>query len=264
MAQISPAECLLQQLGITEPGEIDLEAVAYHVGARVRRQPLDGCEARIIGHGDQAIITVNSRSSYRRNRFSIAHELGHWRHHRGQCLVCRAEEVGRRDVMSPERVADSYASNMLLPDYLFRPIAREHPKLIFSTVKKIADIFETSLTATAIRLIEADHSPAIVVCHSPTRRKWFARAPGVPERWFPRDTLDPESFAFGVLHANGPDDPIPRKIGASAWFDPWEASRFEVQEQSVRTADDEVLTLVLFRDEEMLAERDSGRNRGVR
>jgi hypothetical protein len=63
----SLAERLLQELGITEPKEIDLEAIAYHVGAHVRRQPLDGCEARIIGCGDRAIITVKARSSHRRN-----------------------------------------------------------------------------------------------------------------------------------------------------------------------------------------------------
>ncbi len=102
---LSPAERLLQELGVTEPKEIDLEAIAYHVGARLRFRPLHGCEARIIGSGDRAIITVNSSSIPRRNRFSIAHELGHWHHHRGQCLVCRAEEYRPRTASSPERVA---------------------------------------------------------------------------------------------------------------------------------------------------------------
>jgi hypothetical protein len=259
VAQLSPAERLLQELGITEPEEIDLEAVAYHVGARVRHHPLDGCEARIIGHGDQAIITVNSRSSYRRNRFSIAHELGHWQHHRGRYLVCRAIEVGHREAMSPERVADNYASDLLLPRYLFAPIARQYPKLDFASVKAIADVFKASQTATAIRLVEADHAPALLVCHEPSRRKWFVRSPSVPTRWFPRDTLDAESFAFGVLHGGKPDDAFPRRIGASAWFDRREASRHDVFEQSLRTAEDEVLTLVLIRDEKMLEEDEEKR-----
>jgi hypothetical protein len=257
---LSFAERLLQELGVTEPKEIDLEAIAYHVGADVRRQPLDGCEARIIGYGDRAIITINARSSHRRNRFSIAHELGHWRHHRGQCLVCRAEEVGPREAMSPERIADNYASDLLLPHYLFRPFIRQHPKLTWATVKTIADTFETSLTASAIRFVEADHAPAILVCHGPNGKKWFTRAPGVPHRWFPRDTLDPESFAFDALYGGKPEDSLPRKIGAAAWFDLYEASKFEVYEQTVRTADAEVLTLVLIRDEEMLAERDQARS----
>src|SRR5580704_11802217 len=133
LPNIAPPESSWCDSTVTEPKEIDLEAIAYHVGADVRRQPLDGCEARIIGYGDRAIITINARSSHRRNRFSIAHELGHWRHHRGQCLVCRAEEVGPREAMSPERIADNYASDLLLPHDLFRPFIRQHPKLAWAT-----------------------------------------------------------------------------------------------------------------------------------
>jgi hypothetical protein len=107
---VTPAERLLQELGVTEPSEIDLEAIAFHLGARVRYRPLDGCEARIIGSNDVAVITVNERSSYPRKRFSIAHELGHWCHHRGKALVCRAEEFRPRDPTSPERIADAYAA----------------------------------------------------------------------------------------------------------------------------------------------------------
>ena len=78
MIALRPSELLLQDPGVTEPSEIDLEAIAYFVGARVRFRDLEGCDARIVGLGDRAVITVNKLSSYRRQRFSIAHELGHW------------------------------------------------------------------------------------------------------------------------------------------------------------------------------------------
>jgi Zn-dependent peptidase ImmA (M78 family) len=251
---LSRAERLLQELGVTDPSEIDLEAIAFHLGVRVRYRQLDGCEATIIGAQDQALITVSRRSSYRRKRFSIAHELGHWCFHRGKRLVCRAEDYRPRDTLSPERIADSYAADLLMPNYLFQPIARQYQKLNFKTVTAIAEIFETSQTATAIRLVESNHFPAFVVCHGPQGRKWFARAPIVPDRWFPRDTLDSESFAFEVLHGSKSDDPLPRKIGADAWFDRWEAAKFEVQEQTMRTIEDEVLTLVLITDRKMIEE----------
>lgn len=56
---LSPAERVLQELGITDPGEIDLEAIAWHLGARIKLAELDGCEARIIGYRDRAIIRVD-------------------------------------------------------------------------------------------------------------------------------------------------------------------------------------------------------------
>lgn len=253
---------ILQSLGITEPAEIDLEAIAWTMGARVRYRPLDGCEARIIGNGDRAIITVNSRSSYRRQRFSLGHELGHWKYHRGRLLVCRASEIGRdaQHTTALERSADAYAADLLMPRYLFQPIARAYPKLNFQTVRTIADLFDVSLTAAAIRLIEGRHSPAFLICHGPEGRRWFARSPDVPTRWFPRADLDPAGFALDVLYGRQPDDRLPRRIGADAWFERSEADRYEVQEQSIRTADDEILTLVLLSDEDMLEDWGSARH----
>ena len=251
----SPAERLLQELGVTKPDEIDLEAISYYVNARVRYRPLDGCEARIMGKGDEAIITVNTNSTYRRKRFSIAHELGHWHHHRGKCLTCRVEEYHPRDTLSPERVADSYAADLLMPNYLFQPLARQQSKLTFKAVISLANIFNTSKPATAIRFVECDHFPAVLVCHGPKGRKWFARARSVPQRWFPRDDLDADSYAFGIQFGEAPDDPMPRKIGADAWFDRWDAERFEVYEQTIRSGPEETLTIVLISDPAMLEDQ---------
>jgi hypothetical protein len=251
---LSPAERLLQELGVTEPEEIDLDAIAYYVNARVRYRPLDGCEARIIGNGDAAIITVNGRSAPRRKRFSLAHEIGHWQHHRGKRLVCSVEDYRPDNPLSPERVADGFAADLLMPNYLFRPLSRRHDKLTFKTVNALADLFMTSAAATVIRLVESDHSPAMVVCHGSGGRKWFRRAPCVPSRWFPQEQLDSDSFAFDVLFGNRSDDPMPRKVGADAWFDRRDAERYEVQEQTIRTRSDEILTLLLFSDPAMLEE----------
>lgn len=56
------AKDLLDELGITEPNEFDLEAIAQYAGATVTRQKMIGAEARIVGLNDQAIITVNQDS----------------------------------------------------------------------------------------------------------------------------------------------------------------------------------------------------------
>jgi hypothetical protein len=78
------------------------------------------------------------------------------------------------------------------------------------------------------------------------------RGPDVPSRWFPKDDLDADSFAFAVLFGRNLDDSIPRKIGADVWFDRWEAPNYMVQEQTVRTGADEILTLILIIDHNML------------
>jgi IrrE N-terminal-like domain len=249
---LTPAEALLQELGITEPEEIELEAIAYHVGARVRFRPLCGCEAHILGCDGHAIITVKQDSSARRKRFSIAHELGHWRFHRGKTLVCRVDEYRPRDAQSPEKVADGYAADLLMPRYLFAPRAAAIDRVSFDSIDRLAQAFKTSLTATAIRLVDLDHVSGFVIGHTPRGRKWFARAPQVPPHWFPREDLDSKSFAFGVQFGGRSDDGAPRKVGADAWFDRHGAARFIVREQTVRVASDETVSLVVLDDKAML------------
>jgi hypothetical protein len=249
---LTPAERLLQELGVSEPDEIDVEAIAHYVNAQVRYRPLEGCEARIVANMDRAIITVNALSNYRRKRFSIAHELGHWHHHRGKCLACRLEDYRPRDAISPERVADGFAADLLMPVYLFRPLANRCRQMNFSSVAKLAEAFSTSMPATAIRLVESNHAPALLICHGTSGRKWFVRAPSVPQRWFPKDHLDAESYALDVQLGAAPGGHMPRKIGADAWFDRWDAERFEVREQTVSSGPSEILTLVLIDDPQML------------
>ena len=252
---MTPAEALLQELGITEPEEIDLEAIAYHVGARVRFRPLCGCEAHILGCGGQAMITVKQDSSARRKRFSIAHELGHWRFHRGKTLVCRVDEYRPRDAQSPEKVADGYAADLLMPRYLFVPRAAALDRIAFDSIGGLGQAFNTSLTATAIRLVDLDQFSGFVISHTPSGRKWFARSPSVPRHWFPREDLDVKSFAFGVQFGGRSDDSAPRKVSAEAWFDRPAAARFTVREQTVRVARDETVSVVIIDDKGMLEDR---------
>ena len=141
-----------------------------------------------------------------------------------------------------------------MPNYLFRPMARDHKKLDFAAVKALAEAFDASRTATAIRLVESDHTPAMLICHQPQGRKWFTRSPSVPERWFPQDALDADSFAFDIQFGAAPDGSRLRKIGADAWFDRGGADRFEIQEQTIRVGPDETLTLLVFTDAAMLEE----------
>ena len=255
MTAVTVAEALLLELGIQDPKEIDLEAIAFCVGAKVRYSELESCEARIIGFGDQAVITVDPRHGRERARFSIGHELGHWQFHRGRSAICRSEEIGNASNAShTERQADGFAADLLLPRYLFEPAAAKLRKTSFSAVGELARLFQASRTATALRMIDYGPEPAILVCHSAKGRRWFKRGKDVPDRWFPKDELDPESNAFETLYG-GVDKPQPLLIGADAWFDRREAEEYEVYEQTVRASGGEVLTLITFKQSQMLADR---------
>jgi Zn-dependent peptidase ImmA (M78 family) len=163
------AERLLKRLGITEPGEIDLEAIAYSVGVKIYYQSLDGCDACIVGNTSEGIIVVNIKSSVQRKRFSIAHELGHWELHRDEKLVCRLED---QSTSSTERSADAYAADLIMPHYIFDPLVQQYSTASLGVIHKLSETFNVSQTATAIRLIESNRFPALLVCHGQEKRKW--------------------------------------------------------------------------------------------
>jgi len=258
MKNLNPAEKVLKSLGITEPGEIDLEAIAWTLGVKVKYRPLDGCEARIIGKCDTAIVTVNSRSNLGRQRFSLAHELGHWEFHRGQYMVCRSEDIGNfsNKASTAEKRADNYAANLLMPNYLFRPSMRTFRNLDFDVIRKISDIFGVSITAAAIRCIDTGDFPAILICHNHKGRSWFMRSPLVPDRWFPRNELQPESSAMDILFGQRTSAQISRLscVSAEAWFDCYDSHKYELLEQTIKVGTSEILSLLVFDDEEMLEE----------
>jgi Zn-dependent peptidase ImmA (M78 family) len=247
MSRITHAEHLLKQLGISKAQDIDLDAIAWHVGALVKYRHIDNADATIIGSSTHAVIAVNTTSTIlSRRRFSLAHELGHWHHHRGQVLFCGHADIGNfaGGPLDPERQADTFASDLILPGYLVRPMILKLKKVTLEYAREISDEFRASMTATLIKILNEDRFPILIVCHGKTKRHWFRRANMVPEWWFPRDDLDADTFAFEILHRDTSEDAFPRKNGAGAWFEFRNVDRYEVYEQSFRLPDNEVLTIL--------------------
>lgn len=253
--RISPAEKLLRDRGISHPDQIDLDEIAWSLGAKVKLRSLDGCEARIIGKGDRAIISIDKSRPMRRRRFSLGHEIGHWMCHRGQCLACAKEDIGRGAAGKnvKERTADRYAADLLLPGFLIREAVRGQ-RLDLNLIEHIANAFKVSRLAAAIRLLEIEHEPCILIRHSTFGPPWRLTSASVDRRWTPRLKVEPGSHSHGIISGRLGDQPFPEEVSAEDWFANDDAHCFEVTEQSFRCLDGEVLTLIVLREEEMLAE----------
>jgi Zn-dependent peptidase ImmA (M78 family) len=246
MTSVTAAERILINLGISDPKEIDLEAVAWSRGAVVEYRSLDSCEATIVGSARRAVIAVNSRSSPERRRFSIGHELGHWHHHRGRILYCGKKDLDNLadDALNPERHADAFASGLILPNYLLLPRLKKVRRVTLAATRDLSYEFRASLTATLIKAVQSNCFPLVIVCHDKARRRWFRRAAMVPGWWYPVEKLDRATFAADMLFNGTAEQNWPRKMGADAWFNFRNCDRFEVEEQSFMLPGDEVLTVL--------------------
>jgi len=246
---------LYRRLGVEEPSHIDIRAVAFELGLEVRFGRLTSCEARIIGTGNRGIITVQEGAHRLRQRFSIAHEIGHWIYHRGKALSCHQRDIsdGWDLARHQEKVANVFASRLLLPDFLIKPRAAGIRRLTFPEIEKVAAEFRASKSATARRIVELSVLPCLLVGYGAKGRRWFARSNLVPEQWFPNADLDAKSDALRCIFG-GNQLGRPTKINAAAFFDCRGADRFDILEETILVGHQEVVTLLTLSDRRMLEE----------
>lgn len=250
MAELRPlskAESILKSFGIDHPSQIDLEAIAFDLGARVRYRRLDGSEARIVGNGTSAIITVNEDHYPTRRRFSIAHELGHWveRHGKGG-FICAKEDISPQNnaAKSEEAIANDFASQLILPSYLFDPIAEGMP-ISLDSADNIRKEFNAGLTATALKLVRGSAKAAAIICHGLAGRQWFALSHGWPETLRLSAELNYDTEAFEMLYAaDKAGKTTPRQESASRWVSGRQAQVMKVRSQTVKLADGVVLSVI--------------------
>jgi hypothetical protein len=141
-------------------------------------------------------------------------------------------------------------------EYLFMPLLAQSKHVDLALLEHMQNTFDVSLPAAAICIAEANVEPVIIACYSRGGRRWFKRSRDVPDRWFPVDQIDPDTYAADVL-AGKRDRAHVSPIGADAWFDADGISEYEVKEQSIRLSDDNVLVIIRITEEAM--QEDYGR-----
>jgi Zn-dependent peptidase ImmA (M78 family) len=164
------ANRVLNELKILSPDDLQmLEKIVKARHALVVYESLQGSEARLLSiPGSQSIITILKKEDYRpRQRFSIAHELGHLELHRNKLnsISCTSKAISSFDSSQPEieLEANQFASHFLLPSRFVKSAFESHPPS-FEIVREIANQFTVSLTATGSRYMQfTDEAMAFVI-----------------------------------------------------------------------------------------------------
>ena len=126
----------------------------------------DGVSGMLVRVADDYCIVY---STYYRNpgfeRFSIAHELGHF--YLDDHPYISINELHKSDagLLSKDRFeqeADIFASGLLMPEGLFKDKMSNYP-LGLDGIVGMAELCQTSLTATAIRYVEFINKPLMII-----------------------------------------------------------------------------------------------------
>lgn len=155
---------LLASYGVTAP-PVPVEQIAIFKGIQVVRSSAEWSESGFLLRDDERIIIgVNSRNSPRRQRFSIAHELGHWRLHKGKPLIVdQSVMINKRDDVSSQATdaeeieANHFAAELLMPKQFVADAVRRHMRTGIASREELVTVlardFDVSADAMGWRLI---------------------------------------------------------------------------------------------------------------
>ncbi len=230
---------------------VPVEDIAMDRGVLCLEAKLTGCLARLVRQGKRGIIRTDSKIREEgRKRFAIAHELGHWFLHEAesQFFVCTAEQMRDYKGSPMEVEANLFASELLMPTALFRPLARDaEPRL--EHIKTLAGTFNTSLTATGMKFVDLNKHECIVVLSTNGAVAWSKQQGSrFGLRIEKGMRLHATSLASHVATSAG--EAGPELVNPEAWITQNASGRqIEVSEQSwALEAYNSVLTLLVITD----------------
>ena len=147
---------LLEKAAVDAP-PVDVDELARRCGVLVLHRTFpDSLSGLVFAHADAAVIGINDRHPRTRQRFSVAHELGHYLlgHHRPGTGQDARFHLDTAEGTTPgfdwraERTANDFAAEVLMPRRL---ISRAFPKT--PDPRRLAETFDVSELAMGYRLV---------------------------------------------------------------------------------------------------------------
>ena len=141
---------------------VDVERVAKHLGLTIVERPLEDKYSGFLAVKEKTIV-VNSAHPPARQRFTIAHEIGHSQLHCRKAdtpvfidptVYFRAPQFSD-EARAREREANYFAAELLMPEEWLAKYLDEHPmdsSAYSREVKELAGEFEVSKQAMEFRL----------------------------------------------------------------------------------------------------------------
>lgn len=164
MSPKKQAEKVLSDLRIVSI-PIPVEEIASRLGAKLSYEPFEGKDeisGALFRDNDRIVIGINSAHAKNRQRFSIAHEIGHLVLHKGAIFIDKTVRFNRDTKSSmavdPQEIeANGFAAALLMPEKMVSTEAQKRmlkkpnmPQDLL--IEEMADAFQVSTQAMEIRL----------------------------------------------------------------------------------------------------------------
>jgi len=207
-------------------GIVTPEIIAKQAGITYNYKNYGDCFDGVLGYdskGFHIFINILNKNEAK-IRFSFAHELGHYfiDEHRnalmkGKSLHKSYHQYFRRNIV--EKEADLFASNLLMPQCRFlKSIGNK--KFSADMINSLMTEYNVSFTACAIRIINIDIYPIMIVFAENGNVKWKYSNPDFPYKRLRNDNIVPKDTVMGEYFYRNETDDIKKTVPVWAmdWF----------------------------------------------
>jgi Zn-dependent peptidase ImmA (M78 family) len=126
------------------------EKLAEHLGVYVVSSALSGCDGWCLFHEDRAVIRISNRSVKLRQRFTLAHELGHLLLDIPSVIGESFSDILRSDD-EKERSVNEVAAELLIPKDVVKSVVHDLP-VVAAVLRRLAKQSNVSELAAALRI----------------------------------------------------------------------------------------------------------------
>jgi len=167
---------LIEDRGHDKPPFLPAE-YAHLKDIQIVKADLDETSAVLLRFQDGYVIKVNQNHNLARQNFSCAHEIGHsllrelkieLNTENIEYRTFNPQAPGRAIAKARERLCDAAATELLMPEFVFRKYLAGFGVSVHS-IERLANIFKVSIRTTAIRIAEVSTEPCLALL-------WLLRA----------------------------------------------------------------------------------------
>jgi hypothetical protein len=236
---------VLKQLGINtlpvSPFLIaDAKDIVYQENPSLRAG-VSGCLMKVE---DVFGIMYSSRfASEGFKRFTVSHELGHYFLDGHVAHLFRNGQIEHQSTSGflsddpYEREADAFAAGLLMPKSLFKP-ASDRCGRGLAAIETLADVCQTSLTATAIRYANLSNDPVAIICSEGQKIAFAVMSKPLKDcrglTWIRKGTGLPQNSATAAFNRDSECIRRGQRTSGDATFGDWfERDETELREEVV-------------------------------
>lgn len=215
---IQRARVVRAEVGYAHPTELEIEVLAHIRRALVRESPTHGARANLLRLGSRGVISVAADLPTDQRRWAVAHELGHFETHASVSYLglCTGEDLRLSyDTSGHEQEANAFAAELLMPADLFSQKC-DVPKVSWTPIVKLAEDFQVSVTAAALRFLAFTYDRVAVIACKDGKVAWSQSTRDFGRRLAKGEAVDQWSLAYDFFK-KGKVSEIPETVSAEAW-----------------------------------------------